>query len=182
MSSDDAPHSAAISARQSSATELSGSGPSRRAIEIAVALLLAALGGLVVWDNWRIGAGWDSDGPQAGYFPLRIGALIAFSAVAVLVQALRAHDDETFVQWQQLKSVAIVFIPLVFYIAAIGFLGLYVASILFVAGFMIGVGRYPWWKAALVAIVTMVIFYWVFEIQFKVPLPKGPLERWLGLA
>jgi len=27
----------------------------------------------------------------------------------------------------------------------------------------------------------VVAFYLVFEIWFKVPLPKGPLESWLGL-
>jgi hypothetical protein len=25
------------------------------------------------------------------------------------------------------------------------------------------------------------VFYGLFEVWFKVPLPKGPLEAWLGL-
>jgi hypothetical protein len=42
-------------------------------------------------------------------------------------------------------------------------------------------GKYPWWKVAAVSIGTIVVFYLVFEIWFKVPLPKGPVESLLGL-
>ena len=37
------------------------------------------------------------------------------------------------------------------------------------------------WKVIAVSVVTVVVFYVVFEKWFKVPLPKGPLESWLGL-
>ena len=46
---------------------------------------------------------------------------------------------------------------------------------------MIWLGKYAWWKAAAVSIGTVVVFYLVFEIWFKVPLPKGFVERLLGL-
>jgi hypothetical protein len=42
-------------------------------------------------------------------------------------------------------------------------------------------GKYPWWKVAAVSVVTVVVFYLIFELWFKVPLPKGPLESWIGL-
>jgi len=32
-----------------------------------------------------------------------------------------------------------------------------------------------------VSVVTVVVFYVIFELWFKVPLPKGPLESWVGL-
>jgi putative tricarboxylic transport membrane protein len=40
-----------------------------RNVEIVVSLMLMALAAVLGWDNWRLGAGWASDGPQAGYFP-----------------------------------------------------------------------------------------------------------------
>jgi hypothetical protein len=42
-------------------------------------------------------------------------------------------------------------------------------------------GKYPWWKVIGVSLVTAVVFYVIFEIWFKVPLPKGPIESLLGL-
>jgi len=32
-----------------------------------------------------------------------------------------------------------------------------------------------------VGIGNSVVFFLIFEVWFKVPLPKGPLEAWLGL-
>jgi hypothetical protein len=43
-------------------------------------------------------------------------------------------------------------------------------------------GKYPWWKVAVVSVGTMVAFFLIFEVWFLVPLPKGPLEEMLGLG
>ncbi|WP_431047932.1 tripartite tricarboxylate transporter TctB family protein [Roseateles sp. L2-2] len=155
-------------------------GPTRRAVELGSAAVLLALAVLVVWDNLRIGAGWSGSGPEAGYFPLRIGVALGACAVAVFVQALRTPDAARFATWSQLKRVAQVLVPLTIYVALIVPLGLYVASALFIAVFMVFVGRYPAWKALLMGVALNAAMFYVFEIQFKVPLPKGPLEAWLG--
>ena len=156
-------------------------GISRRSMEWAVALILFALAALVIWDNQRIGAGWDaSTGPQAGYFPLRIGVAVAIAALCAAWQAARHKGDELFATWSQLKGVAQVLIPLTIYIGLIGVLGIYVASALFIAAFMKFAGGYAWWKSIALGALTNVVMFVVFEIQFKVPLPKGPLEAWLG--
>ena len=156
-------------------------GVSKRTMEWAVAFILFALAALVIWDNQRIGAGWDeASGPQAGYFPMRIGIAVAIAALCAAWQAFRHSGDELFVTWTQLKGVAQVLVPLTIYIALIGVLGIYVASALFIATFMRFAGGYAWWKSAALSVVTVVLLFVVFEIQFKVPLPKGPLEAWLG--
>ena len=61
------------------------------------------------------------------------------------------------------------------------FLGIYVASALLIAGFMRWLGRYGWLLTVAVAIVLPILIYITFEDWFLVPLPKGPLEDWLGL-
>jgi len=43
-------------------------------------------------------------------------------------------------------------------------------------------GKYAWWKVAAVSIGNSVVFFLVFEVWFKIPLPKGPLEAALGLG
>ena len=64
----------------------------------------------------------------------------------------------------------------------IGWSGIYVASALYIGFFMRWLGRYPWWKVAAVSIGNSVAFFLIFEVWFKVPLPKGPLENLLGVG
>ena len=77
-----------------------------------------------------------------------------------------------------------VMIPSVIYVALIAnpwmSLGIYVASALFIAFFMRYLGKYGWAKTIAVSVGNMVVFFLMFEIWFKVPLPKGPLETALG--
>jgi hypothetical protein len=157
-----------------------------RTWEAIVAVLFLVFGLIVSWDSHRIGSAWGDDGPQAGYFPFYIGVLIIISALVILYSALREGDREPFVRWGQLKMVLVVLVPTAVYAALIAnpwfSLGIYEASAIFIAAFMRVLGKYSWLKVAAVSIVTMVLFFLMFEIWFQVPLPKGPIEAALGYA
>ena len=154
-----------------------------RSAEIAVALAFFALGALVMYDSARLGAKWGDDGPQTGYFPFYIGLIICVSALFNLVRGLRMRPerDKGFVEVGQLKLVLSVLVPTAVYAGVIGWLGIYGASILFIAFFMRWLGEYAWWKAAAVSVGNSAVFFVIFEIWFRIPLPKGPLEALLGL-
>jgi hypothetical protein len=156
----------------------------QKSAEIVVAALFFLAGAIVVYDSVRLGAKWADDGPQAGYFPFYIGLLLCAAALINLVAALTVKGDsgKAFVEVGQLKLVLSVLIPASVYVALIGWLGIYVASIVFIAFFMRWLGKYDWWKLAAVSIGNSVFFFLIFEIWFKIPLPKGPLESWLGLG
>ena len=145
-----------------------------RSAEMVVAALFFLLGAIAVWDSVRLGARWADDGPQAGYFPCYIGLIVCAAAAVNLVLAWLSPraKDRTFVELGQLKLVLTVLVP-----AAI-----YVASALYIGFFMRWLGKYPWWKVAVVSIGNSVVFFLIFEIWFKVPLPKGPLENLLGVG
>jgi len=162
----------------SASPEAAEAGLSRRAVECVVALLLIGLAVMVLWDSYGRGAGWDG-GPQNGFFPARVGWLLLIASAFALVSAVRAPDS-VFVTWGQLTQVARVFGPLLLYVAAIAFLGIYVASALFMVLFMVTLGSFRWWSVALASALIPLVLFWVFEIQFRVPLPKGPLEAALG--
>jgi pimeloyl-ACP methyl ester carboxylesterase len=134
--------------------------------------------GLVLWDSYGRGAGWDN-GPENGFFPARVGWLLLAASVFALVSALRSPDG-VFVTYGQLRQVARVFVPLALFVAAISFLGIYVASALFMALFMATLGSFRPWSVALASLAVPLVAFWVFELQFRVPLPKGPLEAALG--
>ena len=155
-----------------------------KSAEIVLALFFLALGAIVIYDSVRLGAKWGDDGPQTGYFPFYIGLLIALASVANLVAALaiRPENEQPFVEVGQLKLVLAVLVPTAIYVGLIGWLGIYVASALFIAFFMRWLGKYSWWKTAAVSIGNSVVFFLIFEVWFKIPLPKGPLENLLGIA
>ncbi len=154
-----------------------------RTAEIATAAFFLVLGAIVIFDSVRLGMGWKDDGPQAGYFPFYIGVIICVSALVNLVAALAAARKKSagFVGVGQLKLVLSVLLPTAVYVVLIGWIGIYAASTLFVALFMRWLGKYPWWKVVAVSIGNSVVFFLIFEVWFKIPLPKGPLEAFLGL-
>ena len=155
----------------------------QKSAEVTVAASVFLLGAIVIYDSARLGARWGDDGPQAGYFPFYIGFILCASSAVNLALALlnRRDQDRTFVEVGQLKLVLTVLIPSAIYVGLIGWTGIYVASAVYVAFFMRRLGKYPWWKVAAVSIGNSVAFFLIFEIWFKVPLPKGPVEALLGL-
>jgi len=156
--------------------------------EIIVAVAFLVFGAIVAWDSRRLGASWASDGPQAGYFPFYIGMIIVISSLVNLYAAIvsGAKGAKPFVYWDQLRMILTVLVPSVVYVALIVnpwlSLGIYVASAIFIAFFMRLLGKYGWAKIAAVSIGTMVAFFVMFEVWFKVPLPKGPLEAAFGYS
>ena len=66
--------------------------------------------------------------------------------------------------------------PAAVYVLGIMFLGLYVASAIYIALFMIVLGKYSPLKSVVVAVAVNALFFMMFEVWFKVPLYKGMLE------
>jgi len=158
------------------------SATNRRSMEVVVALVLLLLGGVVVADSLRLGASWADDGPQAGYFPFYIGAILCATSLYTLSRALRMRSDVSFVSTRALRLVLTVLVPTFVYIAAIQWLGLYVASTVFIAAFMWRLGGYRPPLIAAVSIGVSGALFAMFEIWFTLPLPKGPVEAALGFG
>jgi len=155
---------------------------SNRTVEIVVALLLLALALTLGYDNWRTGIGWDSTGPQPGYFPFYLAAILAAASLFGLVKAVMSRELalETFVTRAQLRRVMAVFVPTLLFCVVTQFLGIYVASFLLISGFMRLVGKIAWWKSLATAFVFSAIMFVTFDIVFDVIMPKGPLEAAFG--
>jgi len=160
------------------------SGVATYVVEATVALLLLIIGLVVVFEARKLGAGWTSDGPGSGYFPFFIGVIITISGAGILYQALlgKKRNTEVFVDSVQLKRVLSVLVPATVYVLAITFVGLYVASAVYIALFMIVLGKYSWVKSVIAALAVNTVFFCMFEVWFKVPLFKGALDplRFLG--
>jgi len=159
-------------------------GVATNVVEAVVAFLVLAMGVVVIQGSWSLGSRWTSDGPGSGYFPFYIGIILCIAGAGTMVQAIfsKNRNREIFVDRVQLRRVLSVLVPALIYVLAVQFVGLYVASAVYIALFMIVLGEYSKVKSIITAVVVNVVFFMMFEVWFKVPLFKGSLDplRFLG--
>lgn len=155
---------------------------STRTVELGVMLALLCAAIFLGWDNWRIGAGWAPDGPEAGYFPFYLSVLLGGASLIGIISALRDAElrDEVFVGRSAFGRVLRVFIPTLLFVGLVQFLGIYVSSFIFIAAFMVFVGKLAVWKSVLTGLIFSALMFYIFDVQFNVLMPKGPLEAAFG--
>jgi hypothetical protein len=157
-----------------------------RAAELTTVSVILALALVVIYDALRIGIGWGEEGPRSGFFPFWLATLLVIFGVAIFVQAWRRPSGRPFATRAQLVPVLKVLVPVAVFIFVTDppgppdGLGLYAAAALYIGTYMRWVGGHRWLVVASVAIAVPVIAFVVFEQWFLVPMPKGPLEAWLG--
>jgi uncharacterized membrane protein len=151
-----------------------------RSAEIVTASVLMFLGGVVLFDAVRLGFGWGPDGPRSGFFPFWLALIMVVVCGVILAQAARDVHGKSFVSREQLGPVLKVLWPATAAVALMHFVGLYVASGLYMGFYMRWVGRHSWVTVVLIALGVPIGAFLVFEKWFLVPMPKGPLEQWLG--
>jgi len=166
----------------SNSPQASGSpGPRQRNVEMGVALFVLGLGAITMIGSLRVGVGWAEDGPRSGFFPFWVGLLVVLASIVNFVRALAVPPRKLFAEWRQIAEVRKVVIPMAIYVSAVPWLGIYLSSALLIAGFMRWLGRYGWLLTLCISVALPILTYVTFERWFLVPLPKGPIEDWLGL-
>jgi len=153
---------------------------SYRVADIVTAALLLALGGVVLDESVRMGIGWGSDGPESGFVPFWLALVLVSCSAFTLVRAARRRSQKRFVRRDQLVRVLQVLLPAAAMLALTPFAGIYVAGALYMFVYMRWAGRFSWPSSVALPLAFMLIVFLIFERWFLVPLPKGPLETWLG--
>lgn len=148
---------------------------SRRALEIATAVLTGAFGAAVMVSSLGNGIDWSSAGVESGTFPFITGTIVLAASLYNLVRGVLRASGIVATR-EGLRRTAALFLPAALYVALIPLLGMYVGS----AGYLFGTLR---WQSGLsvvrslaIAVVSAVALYLVFERAFQVSLPHG----WLG--
>jgi len=151
-----------------------------RAAEVVTASVLMLLGGVVLFDAVRLGFGWGPDGPRSGFFPFWLALIMVLCCAVIIVQAALHGPGQSFVSRERLAPVLTVLWPAVAAVALMHFVGLYVASALYLGFYMRWVGHHSWVTVFSLGVGIPVVTFLIFEKWFLVPMPKGPLEHWLG--
>ena len=157
-----------------------------RGLNLLTAAALLLLSAVVVYDALRLGVGWGTEGPQSGFFPFWLAVILAAVSLLIFAQTLLSRSTQPFVTRERFLPVLKVLGPLTGFIVVTdppGYwpgLGLYVAAGLYLGFYMRWVGRHHWGVVVALAVAIPVLTFVVFETWFLVPMPKGPVETWLG--
>jgi len=148
-----------------------------KAADILVAAILLVFGLIAGFDSYRLGAGWGMEGPKGGFFPIIMAAIAVAGCVVIIRQAMKGTSSvkgsKPFVPSGGMKPVLTVFIPACGMVLLTEVVGLYVAAMIYLAGYIKIVGGYRWRTVLLISIPVPLAFYWVFEKIFLIPLPAG---------
>jgi hypothetical protein len=154
---------------------------SRRGLEAGTAALTAAFGVAVAVSSLEIGVSWSSAGVESGTFPFITGLIVAAASAWNLVYAgLWRGSRHTLVSWDDLKKIAALFLPALAMVAAVPWLGLHVASAIYMFGVLVWQNHMAPVRALAGAVVVAVALYVMFDWAFQVTLPRGTLGAALG--
>jgi hypothetical protein len=151
-------------------------------MEVAFALLTMAFGATVIAGALEFSIGWGEIGPEAGYFPFRIGSVIILASLVNLVRAVRRGRAaaETLLTGEGGRRLVAFALPVLAFVGIVMFLGVYVASALYLL-FTVGlVARHRLPVTLGVSFGAPLLLFVLFEIVFRTPLLKGPLEAVFG--
>lgn len=157
---------------------------SMRTAEILVSLTFLVFAIVIMQGSIKLGSSWGSDGPQAGYFPFYISLIILISSAATLIQAIRQKElsNESFVDKGPFRQVLAVLVPAFIFVLLMQLIGIYVSAAIYIAFFMIWIGKYATWKSIALGVAVSVALYMMFEYWFQIPLPSGSLINPLALV
>ena len=162
---------------------MAGSLASRKSVEIWTATAASLIGAIVVAESLTHDIGWNEAGPGSGYFPFRVGLLLIVVAVVRIVQVRLKADttSEIFVTRDELRRSLSVFWPTAALVIAMFPLGCYVPSMVYLAWMMRRHSGRGWLVSAMYGAAVMIAFFLIFDVWFRVPLAKGPIEAALGI-
>ncbi len=142
--------------------------------EIAAAVVLLVLALAIVWTAVLMPAGTMGT-PGPGLFPRALGSLLALTSIALLIRAWRLPSDrpETIALGHtQIWLTVLVLAVVAFIFERAGYL---ISAALFMVVLLRAFGGITWTRAALAAIATSLISYYVFVRVLGVGLPPGVL-------
>ena len=158
---------------------------SRRALELATAVLTGSFGVAVVVQSLDNGIGWSSAGVESGTFPFLTGIIIVAGSLYNLARGLAPVASLASVPVAitsiELRRLAGLFVPAAIFVAAIPLLGMYIASAAYIFAVLAIPRHQSVLRSAMTAAATALALYIVFERMFQVSLPHGALAAACGI-
>ncbi len=140
-------------------------------------LLCLFVGLAFVAGGVRMGLG-PLDAPGSGFFPTMIGGILSALSLALLTATalgkMQAMEPRPF--WKESNSwvkVSLVVLSLIFYMAALEYLGYIATTIVFILFLLRFVGKKSWGISLAMALLVSLGSYALFKMALGVYLPRG---------
>ena len=147
--------------------------------EIACAVALLIVAGVVAREAIRLDMGWGDSGPKGGFFPFWLAVILGSSSLSVLARAVftsKQRVGEPFLTRERLGLVLMVLVPIALVVPLIETVGFYLTAFLYLFFYIRWTGRKPWFVTGAISLLFPSGIYLVFEKWFLIPLPKGLLD------
>lgn len=156
---------------------------SRRSMEILTAAATGIAGLVAVAGSIELGTGWSEHGPEPGYFPFWVGAILFAASLWNGVRATLADQAaaEEFLSREQALRILSFLGPMAAFVLISVFLGTYLGSAIYLVWMASRQGGLSLSRAIALGLGFSIALYVIFETVFQVPLHKGPLEAMLGI-
>jgi|SRR5687767_3912747 len=120
-------------------------------------------------------AGGAPGGLSGGFYPFWSAAVLLFFGALVAFRSLTTPQPATgvFKDRRSVTSVLTLAVPMVVAAALIPFAGFYLMTALYMGFFAAVLGRYKWYWVLAIAVLFPVVIYAIFELGFRVALPKS---------
>lgn len=161
--------------------------------EIGTATAMASVGALAVSGAIGLGYSWREEGPEAGYFPFYVGLILIGASLWNLYRAFAhrhaaatgaeasGNAEAPFLQPDQLRRIGTFVAAMTVFVVATLTLGVYLAAFGYIAWSAWRQGGYRPVTAFSIGAAFSIVQYVIFEMIFRIPLLKGPVESLLGI-
>ena len=149
-----------------------------RPYQVGTAAAIVLIAAVAMFDSRKVigeqlGSSPGDVGPS--WYPFWAAALMGGAAVVVGYRAfVSAQPTEgVFTGRESVFSVLKLVLPMVAYAVSFQWLGFYLATAAYMGFFSAFIGKYKWWAVIAAAIVTPLAIYLLFEVAFRLLLPKS---------
>ena len=153
-----------------------------RRYQVGTAAAIALIAAVAVFDRrdvFRVVPGQAPGDVGASWYPFWAATIMGLAAVGIAYRALATPQaaEGAFTGRESILAVVRLVIPMVLYAASFSFLGFYLATGLYMGFFAWYLGRYRIQWVATAAVITPLLIYLMFEVGFKLLLPKSVLYQ-----
>lgn len=149
-----------------------------RPYQVGTAAAIVLVAAVAMFDSrgaWNIALGTSAGDVGASWYPFWSAALMGVAAVFVGVRAFAMPQakESPFETRESVTSVVKLIVPMFAYAVSFQWLGFYIATGVYMAFFAWYLGHYTWWKIIVAGLVTPLAVYLLFEVAFRLILPKS---------
>ncbi|MDI6877974.1 MAG: tripartite tricarboxylate transporter TctB family protein [Desulfitobacteriaceae bacterium] len=148
--------------------------PVIKKVDFRVGVIFLVLSGFVIFESNKMPRHMPGVSFGPGIMPLWLGVVLAVLSVILLWQSVNVKNVKTgIVKREEVLGVGVLFLTLVLYMVIMEFVGFALDTFLLVTFLARRLGKYAYWKCALLGAITGGLTVYLFRILLEMPLPIG---------